>query len=326
MPNFPTITALQIDAWARKIAARPQLSVLLRRLINSTGLSLRRVDFPGYDNAERPGWDGWIEADVATPWIPDGKSGWEFGTSLNPTAKANQDYSKRLGKVSAAERAECTFVFVTTRNWLGKTKWERDKSVLGQWKAVRALDGSDLEQWLEESIAARIWLAGELSIPIQGFEALDQFWTRWSSDSDPRITPKIFEPSIKAHGEKFKNWLEQPPDGPFTVAADSKEEALAFLACLSQDSDIPRHYEDQAAVFESAQTLRSLARSSSPFIPIVYTQAAERELGAIYRQRHCIVVRPRNAVHRGPDIAVELLGHEAFKAALADMGIEHDES
>ena len=326
VPTFLQIQARQINDWADSLQARQQLPVLLRRLIHSTGQGLRSVDFPGYDNAERPGWDGCVEADVATPWIPHGKSGWEFGTNQNPKIKADNDYSNRLGKVPTAERAECTFVFVTPRNWPRKSHWAKSKAEYGDWQAVRALDGSDLEQWLEESIAARIWLAGELSIPIQGFEALDQFWTRWSSDSDPRITPKIFEPSIKAHGEKFKNWLEQPPDGPFTVAADSKEEALAFLACLSQDSDIPRHYEDQAAVFESAQTLRSLARSSSPFIPIVYTQAAERELGAIYRQRHCIVVRPRNAVHRAPDIAVELLGHEAFKAALADMGIEHDES
>ena len=326
VPTFLQIKARQINDWADSLQARQQLPVLLRRLIHSTGQGLRSVDFPGYDNAERPGWDGCVEADVATPWIPHGKSGWEFGTNQNPKIKADNDYSNRLGKVPAAERAECTFVFVTPRNWPRKSHWAKSKAEYGDWQAVRALDGSDLEQWLEESIAARIWLAGELSIPIHGFEALDQFWTRWSSDSDPRITPKIFEPSIKAHGEKFKNWLEQPPDGPFTVAADSKEEALAFLACLSQDSDIPRHYEDQAAVFESAQTLRSLARSSSPFIPIVYTQAAERELGAIYRQRHCIVVRPRNAVHRAPDIAVELLGHEAFNAALADMGIEHDES
>ena len=94
-PAFLQIKARQISDWAAgNISARQQLPVLLRRLIHSTGRGLQRVDFPGYDNAERPGWDGWVEADVATPWIPDGKSGWELGTGQTPKTKADRDYFK----------------------------------------------------------------------------------------------------------------------------------------------------------------------------------------------------------------------------------------
>ena len=88
--------------------------MLLRKLIHSTGRDLRRVDFPGYDNAERRGWDGWIEADTATPWILEGNSGWEFGTNNDPRRKAEDDYVARVASVPAAERAERSFVFVTT--------------------------------------------------------------------------------------------------------------------------------------------------------------------------------------------------------------------
>ena len=87
-PSFLTIKARQIADWAAdNIPARGLLPVLLRRLIHSTGRELRQVDFPGYDNAQRPGWDGRVEADAATPWVPEGLSGWEFGVHQRPRCK-----------------------------------------------------------------------------------------------------------------------------------------------------------------------------------------------------------------------------------------------
>uniref|UniRef100_UPI003AF65924 hypothetical protein n=1 Tax=Thiolapillus sp. TaxID=2017437 RepID=UPI003AF65924 len=53
-------------------------------LVHSTGEELRRVDFPGYDNSQRKGSDGFVEAGAATPWVPEGRSYWEFGTNQNP--------------------------------------------------------------------------------------------------------------------------------------------------------------------------------------------------------------------------------------------------
>ena len=324
VPSFLTIKARQIEDWAeRKIDARHLLAVLLRKLVHSTGDDLRQVDFPGYDNAERRGWDGWVEADAATPWIPEGKSGWEFGTNKNPKSKAESDYANRAS-VPSDEKAECTFVFVSPRNWSGKTDWARSKQAEGDWKAVRAFDASDLEQWLEESISAQMWLAEQLAMPVRGFETLDRYWQRWKKASKPKMTRQIFEPSISAYRESFKEWLEKPSEGPFVVAADSTDEALAFLACLFRD--LATRSEDLAAVFKSAETLRTLADSSSPFIPIVYTEEAERELVTIDRRLHCIIVRPRNAIDSKPDITLNLLNHDAFKRALADMGIEDDET
>ncbi len=327
VPSFLTIKARQIEEWADgNIAARQTLAVLLRKLIHSTGHELRQVDFSGYDNAERKGWDGLIEAGGATPWIPEGKSGWEFGTHQDPKGKAESDYAARAS-VPPDEKAECTFVFVTPRNWPGKTNWVKSKQEEGDWKAVRAFDASDLEQWLEESIPAQMWLAEQLAMPVSGFETLDQCWQRWEEASEPKMTPTMFKPSITAYRDKpFKEWLEKPSEKPFVVAADSKDEALAVLGCLFQDSAIAPRSRDLAAVFKSAETLRTLANSSSPFIPIVHTEEAERELAALYRRLHCIIVRPRNAVDSKPDIALDLLNHETFEKALAEMGIKDDQA
>jgi addiction module HigA family antidote len=326
VPNFLTIKAKQIDDWPDgNLDARNHLPVLLRRLIHSTSHELRHVDFPGYDNAQRHGWDGWIEADAATAWIPAGTSGWEFGTDEDPRAKAEKDYKARVASVPAAERANCTFVFVTPRNWPGKTEWARKKNESGDWKAVRALDASDLEQWIEESIPAQMWLAEKLGMPVTGFETPEHCWDRWAAASKPPMSPEFFAPSIAAHRGKLKAWLDKASDRVFVVSADSKDEALAFLTCLFRDPEIAARANDLAAVFHSSDTLRTLAASSSPFIPIVTTQEAERELVSLHPRLHCIAIRPRNAVDSEPDIALDLLNHEAFEKALAAMGIEGHE-
>ena len=325
VPAFLTIKARQIQNWAESNHdARHLLPVLLRKLVHSTGIELRQVDFPGYDNAERKGWDGMVEADAATPWVPEGKSCWEFSTRGDPGGKAKSDYKNRIRPPSTAERAECTFVFVTPRNWPGKIDWAKRKNAAGDWKAVRAFDVSDLEQWLEESIPAQMWFAEQLSRPVNGFETLDECWRRWAEASEPKMTPALFEPSIIAFRETFKKWLAKPIEKPFVVSADSTDEALAFLSCLFRDNTIPPRSRDLAAVFTSAEPLRTLANSSAPFIPIVYTQDVERELATVYRRFHCIIVRLRNAADRKTDIALDLLNHDAFKKALADMGIEDD--
>ena len=325
VPPFLTIKARQIHNWAsNNLQSRHLLSVLLRRLIHSTSQELRKVDFPGYDNAERKGWDGLTQADAATPWVPEGQSGWEFGTNQRPSRKAEDDYSARLASIPQAERSEFTYVFVTPRNWPGKTEWVRNKQADGDWKAVRAYDASDLEQWLEESIPARMWLAEQLAMPVKGFETLDESWRRWEEASDPKMTSAIFEPSVNVYRNSFKEWLEKPSEKPFRVAADSTDEALAFLSCLFRDNALTPHLRDLATVIKSAETLRTLASSSSPFIPIVYTEETERELTAVYRRLHCITVRPRNAIDLKPDIALDLLNYDTFKKALSEMGINDD--
>src|SRR5258707_2723781 len=147
VPSFLKITARDLERWVEgNLEARSHLPVLLRKLVNSTSQELSLVDFPGYDNAEKKGWDGRVDASAATPWIPIGQSGWEFGCNKDPKQKADSDYAARVKAIPTAERSEMNFVFVTPRNWNGKIKWVKDRQSLGDWKFVRAYDASDLEQ------------------------------------------------------------------------------------------------------------------------------------------------------------------------------------
>ena len=330
-PHFLTIKAVELEAWAQgHLHARQYLAVLLRKLIHSTGLGLSRVDFPGYDNAERKGADGIVQAEEATAWIPAGLSHWEFGTTDNPQRKANDDFTAKLRSTPKSERLEMTYVQVTPFNWPKKTDWEKANAAKNEWKAVRVLDASDLEQWLEESIPAQMWLAEKLMLPSAGYETLEACWERWANPCEPRMSKALFASAIEAHGSTFEGWLKRDSEAPLVVAADSTDEALAFLACLtdvlrlSKPEVIERRAGDLALVFRSGEVLKKVSAASTAFIPIAANEGAERELASLYRDRHCIIVRPKNAVDREADIALELLGYEAFQKALTGMSVAED--
>ncbi len=325
VPTFLTIKAQQIHDWANQgEEARSRLPVLMRRLIRSTGRELVHLDFPGYGEAQRQGWDGWVEARSATHWIPLGESGWELSTTKDLPAKANRDLRNRLSEPEEL-RAETTFVFVSSRMWRDRKAWAAQKKANGHWKDVKALDASDLEQWLEESIEGQVWLGEQLNLPsLEDCMTLERAWERWAEVSEPPLTEQLFRPSVAAHGREFAAWLKRSnPERPFVVAADSKDEALAFLACLFRADEIPADFPDRALVIKSAGTLRTLAPSAASFIPIVSDDETEREL--VHSRHHSIVVRPRNAVDREPDIALGLLGHQTFEKSLSAMGLARGE-
>ena len=321
VPSAWQIRQAQISGWASKIGSRERLAVLLRVLVRSTGRELARVDFPGNESSQSPGWDGVVEANEVSPWIPRGLSYWEFGCGADPSRKAQEDYNKRTSAVSKEERAASTFVFVTPRIWKKKQDWVSDRRKLGHWKHVQAYDADSLEQWLESSVAATAWFAEEIGLPLDGVCSLDHFWKRWSGASEPPMSREIFAESIHEHRFTFEQWLNKPCDHPLSVAADSEDEALAFLACLIWDERIRPLANDSWLIVHSPNALTRLAAAGSPFLPIVRSGEVERELATIGTQRHCIVVRPRNRGQAKPDLTLGILSRVAFGSAIAAMGL-----
>lgn len=325
-PSFLDIHAGQIEAWADKIEARSVLPALLRRLVNTTGQNLSRVDFPAYDNAERHGWDGQVETDSATPWIPLGKSGWEFGVSQNPSTKADDDYIARVASVPLSERQETTFVFVTPRNWPTKNDWAKIKRESGEWKDVKAYDASDLEQWLEQSIPTQSWFAEELGISDNDLLSLDQCWHKWASVTDPELNKELFSGSSETHKKRLEEWLSKPPERPFILAADSDNEALAFLSCAFEAiGSSPFEYYDQAVAICSADALKKVARGYSKFVAIITSPEGEEALSGLQKRLHTVIVRHKGSIQGEPDISLDIPNYETFKRSLISMGINEQE-
>ena len=319
-PELVSIKARQISDWARNIASRQELAVLIRRLVHSTGHGIHIVDFPGYDNAERPGWDGRIEADESTAWIPSGKSGWEFGTSPDARKKAEDAYRTRLRLIGPADRSECTFVFVTPHEWPRKWQWVDSKREDG-WRDVRALDASDLEQWLEESLTGQAWLAPRIGIPTRGVRTLAACWEGWTSRTKSPMTPVMFQPLVSMYTTTIDAWLTRTGSEPLVLSAESVDEALAFLACFSFTED-GQQLGEAAIVFDTPDALRTLATATSKMIVVICDHDMERELASARGEHPVIIVRTRNVAIKEPHITLPVLKHEQFRSGLVAMGIE----
>lgn len=323
-PPALTIKALDISRWADDIRARDELPVLVRRLVHATNRNLIEVDFPGYSEAQRPDWDGQVEAAAATLKVPAGRSGWELSCRRDVTRKANDDYNERLS-VPRERRLTTTFVLVTPRRWSSKREWVKEKKRLNDWKDVRAYDASDLEQWLELSAPTQIWFAERLGQPTEGYRSLDRFWEEWSSVAEPPLSPKLFASAAEQHSESFHAWSQQSPERPFTIAADSRQEAIAFLACLM-------HTEQEGAESASARAIlfdqttavdRLSAAAAGAFVAIAATPEVEAKLSGLHRRLHCVSILPSNSgtpTVKEPNAKIGLLGSQDFNEAMAAMG------
>lgn len=323
IPVFLQFKASDFESWADSIPARSRLAVLLRTLVHSTGSQIVSVDFPGNDDSERPGWDGFVEANAGTPWVPQGKSGWEFGVNGNPKRKADGDYKKSVEAVSTRERKDITFIFVTPRRWPGKKEWQQNQKAKKEWKDVRVYDASDLEQWLEQSIPGQAWFANERGIPSEGLLSLDACWKQWLADCIPPLSEALFTEALAHKKQGLIAKLSNPVSEPVAIVADSRDEALAFLHCLfSRDLDAMR---DRVVVFTEPGALTKLASKSANFIPVVTTRAVEKEFAPHKTDMRGIIIYPRNTANVNADITLEPLSYAAFEKALQQMGCSRDE-
>ncbi len=328
VPPFLSFKANDIENWAaHNIPARSRFSVFLRTLIHSTGIGLTEVDFPGNDDAERGGWDGKLQASEGNPWIPSERSGWEFGTNEDPRAKAESDYQKSLGATSEEEQADTVFVFVTPRRWPGKNRWVTEKRAEGAWKDVRAYDSSDLEQWLEQSLPAQAWFANETKAPSHEVRSLDRCWADWANVATPPLPGSLFSSAIEEAKRKLGSRLVKSSAGQIVIAADSTDEALAFIAqCLGPDGGTELlAFRDRVLVFDKSGVLPRLAEGAKSFIPVIHSRDVEVEFAPYADQMHAFVVYPRNSINAKPDIILEPVGFETFESALESVGMNRDE-
>ena len=207
----------------------------------------------------------------------------------------------------------------------GKEKWAAEKAARDEWKDIRVYDASDLEQWLEQSAPTQVWFAERLGKPTNGFRSLDGCWSDWAEVCDPALSPALFSVA-EGSSDDFERWLDAPPERPFIVAAGSPEEALAFVCHLGRetksDTDEP---SAGSLVFDTPEAVhRFRAANAAPRIAIVHDTLVEREIGALHRRCHCVIVRPVNDVESKPDIKLGLPGWKDFSDALVSMGLTHD--
>lgn len=212
------ITENQLDEWVRGNAQEAQgvIVELIWRLVAASSPKPKERRFPLGDSIGQPGPDGVLNTDFEfDPFVPEGKSFWEIGTSIHAGPKATSDYNDRTTATPYAVRRESTFIFLTPlsgrRGWEytwkedAQATWLEDRCQRKDWRDVRVIDGSRLIDWLDRFPAVERWLADKMGLPVQQIQTPEQRWAELRTIGDPPpLSPHVFLASRDKACEKLK--------------------------------------------------------------------------------------------------------------------------
>ena len=137
------VTRDDIERWADRIDSKSDLPYLISRLVRATTPGSTQVDFPSGTATYIGGWDGVVNCQEDTAYIPRGISLYELGKESNCKSKADKDYEKRTANSLGYDQKDCVFIFITLRFWKKKDEWRRlptDLSAANQFDTQSAQD------------------------------------------------------------------------------------------------------------------------------------------------------------------------------------------
>ena len=274
-----------------------------------------------------PGWDGLLIVDGGNAWVPSGASAWEFSCEKDPKSKATRDYEKRTAAPKGADVPATAFMFVTPRSWTGDDdgeKWGKERSAEGQWADVRALDADDLVLWLEQAPAVARWLARLIGkLPTTGWTSLDEWWENWSSTTQPTVPPQLVAAGRQEQVGRVAQWFQGEPCH-YYVQADTRQEAIAFLAASAHTTDdrLGAAMLARAIVVETADAWRGLEGHSSPLVLVRdFSDATVSSQVAASRGHHVLIPLHESDEPRGDGCKLPRLGRDEALQALGTMGL-----
>jgi hypothetical protein len=315
-----SITALDLDHWSATAAARVALPSLVRRLVHASGPPLE-IDFPAFESVDRPGWDGILMRDqISTPWLPAGASYWEASCRADVARKAKEDLEKRTRETPAEVRRDATFVFVTSRDWLGRTAWLEVARASGDWAAVEAYDANALSQWLETAPAAALWMHSQLGRGIYDLCAPDDLWDIWAAATQPRLPFEIFAEAYEENRAALARFFAASPSRPLAVAADTRGEAAAFIvgSLLFGDGAMQAR---NCVVVRTHDGLQRLRRELTPPIVVITDPRLETELGDLPQRTWVLVASDRASLETDPEVSVKPLTWEGYFRTVDALGL-----
>jgi hypothetical protein len=311
--------ATDLDRWADTRSAQADLPRLVRRLIRAENDQVHRVEMRAGEGVGLTGYDGFVEASRATPFVPEGSSVWEMGVSGDPGRKAQSDYRSRTDDPQGIDSAEHTFVFVTPRRWESKKDWEQKKRDEGIWRDIRALDADDIELALEISPAVQVWLSELLGLEPLGATSIEGWWGRYSRGFDPTMTPQVV---LAGRADQAAALLRRMSEdvGRTFVRAVSVDDGLAFAACsmLTVPPEDAESILARSLLVHDGITLRRLDRTSSLLILLPYEEGLQREAHLVENHHVVFVITEPDG-----EVDIELPPHDhlALQAALSEAGV-----
>ena len=225
----------EIEGWAERFDSKGDLPYLISRLVRATTPTSTQTNFPSGSAVYVRGWDGEVNCEKDTPFVPQGISLYEFGTERNPKGKADDDYDKRKADPLGYNPKDCVFTFITPRFWKNKDKWIKAKQEERFWKDVKVYDSSNLEQWLDNALATSRWFSSRVGgYPFDGIMTADEFWEEWSIGPNRLVlSPEIITAGREYEQEQLLNIL-QGQASIKGIKASTKNEAIAFIVAAAK--------------------------------------------------------------------------------------------
>jgi hypothetical protein len=193
-------------------------------------------------------------------FVPKGKSYWEIGTGADPQSKATDDFKKRTDEIDDTERADSSFVFVTSRssgsggwNEPEQTKWLERRKGKG-WKLIRVIDGVKLN----------------LTANLGGISTASEHWNDLVSEcavDDPPFPPKLFTVGRSGACEALQALFDGDTQVLMLLAESPQDVAdfvSAFLAGLAPDTS--RTHSNRCLYISDEQAWRSIVETRSPHV------------------------------------------------------------
>lgn len=285
-------------------AVIPQLIYWLVR--QSVKTSICRI--PYGDDVNQPGRDGVVETDETfLEFVPGGRSYWEVSTSAKPKVKAEENFTKRVAKLSDANRAESWFVFVTPRSrkaggWSEpeQTEWIEKKKDQG-WK-IRIIDGVKLADWLREFPAIGQWLAKKigLSATLGGISTPREHWENviaLTAPGDPSLPPNLFTVG-RSNACSALQALFNGQSQRLLLFAESSQDVADFVAAYIEtlDDDTARSFANRCLYIKEEEAWRSIVEVRNSHIlvadPVLALETPDRAdlLTLAMRKGHGVIV------------------------------------
>ena len=321
------VKTTDLTNWANTLDCQSALPALVRRLIRATVHGINEMKFPAGENVQMGGWDGYMEVEQGNELVPEGLSVWEFGSSKQPSTKAEKDYAKRKANPLGVDPKQTTFVFVTPRIWENSEEWAQEKRNEGHWKDVKVLTAVSLEEWIENAPSVGFWLATTHlnKCPATDILTTEKFWEEWSFNGKERLLPSLLLSGRKQNKieltEKFigKGWIG--------VRSISQEESLAFIiASFLTDESHSDDFFSRSLIISSRDAFRSLEVSASPLILLPKFVDIGLFNSAIQRGHSVLVpLGAEDNVIQGTIINLDEIDRDGFVTSLKESGYIHAE-
>lgn len=324
-PGGALCDATDLAAWADRREAQSVLPLVIRRLISATGVGVTQLHVRTGEGVHLPGWDGIVQADRGTAFVPKGTSGWEMSVGAPPRRKAEQNWEKWLEDGGTLDPTDATFVFVTPRRWARKEEWAAGKTGTGPWRDIRVLDADDMAGWLEAAPAVHTWLSILIGKTPPNTQDLRSHGEEWLEATGPALTPRLLlsgrEESVRALRQRLLNMSGQA----FGIQAESGEEAIAWLHCAIREfgSEQAEAITARCVVVRNEEALRHLIAVRTPLV-LVPTFHPEELASAAARAGHAIVVPMDKAApdEAGDVVRIESLSRQSAADALQELGFK----